>query len=237
MSVADAYLHRMGRLARDMGRELVPVTPAERDQRLSEVDAALVERGFHTGLLTVEGRNRVRTGDPHQQLAWLIEGAPARVRWDRVPHLAAYVEMVEHLGYPAAAVRFEAAEEELSLDLAALAPDGQVLVLGAVAHGASRAEEVQRLIETHDVDPGLPPREFGPHALLGSRRDAWRVAHQLWQTRAPHLWLVASETRLAFDVAYEGGIRLHPRDFLPLGRRLWPDGHRGATPRVRRPAL
>jgi hypothetical protein len=234
MSVVDAYLHRMGRLAREMGSELTPVTPAERDQRLSEVDVALVERGFETGLLMVEGRNRVRTADPHQRMAWLIEGTPARLRWDRVPHLAAYVEMVEHLRHPANAVRFETPHDELSLDLAALSPEGDVLVLGAVAHGVSRVDEVERLIPTFGPDAGPPPGSSDDGSPLGSQRDAWRVAHQLWETRAPYLWLVATETRVAFDVTYGDGIGLRSRDFLPLGRDLWEHGYFGPTPRVRR---
>ena len=77
--------------------------------------------------------------------------------------------------------------------------------------------QIQRLaagLAEHAQDPGKPApvRAGGPQ---GIRREAWKLAHQLWQTRAPYLWLVAAGRRSAYRVMYARGLDLEPLDDLP----------------------
>lgn len=230
-SRADAYVARMRECARGLGREFAPLKYRHVEVRLIEEDAELAERGFESGLLSIYQHNRVKTADPYQGTAWLVEGNPAHLCWEYLPHLAAYVELIEFHGYPQKAVRFETPDSELNLDLAVLNQAGQVLVLGEVKTEQRQAVSLEALVPTFDGDPGKPAtvRAGGPH---GSLRDAWKLAHQLWVTRAPYLWLVASGTRKVFDVSYEEKLILRPRTALPDRVALWPDGFHGETPRI-----
>jgi hypothetical protein len=214
-----------------MGREFAPITTSQASVRLVERDAELAERGFASGLLRIEHPNRVRTADPHQGTAWLVEGDPAHLCWEYLPHLAAYVELVEEYGYPAAAIRFETPDAELNLDLAVLDAAGRVQVLGEVKTEPSQTRSLQTLVPTFAGDPGKPApvRSGGPH---GAHREAWKLAHQLWVTRAPYLWLAASGFRAAFDVEYDDHIVLCPRAHLPPAGELWPIELLGLTPRI-----
>jgi hypothetical protein len=232
MTSTDDYLLRMEGCARAMGRPLAPVTPQDREVRLHERDTALVERGFAGGLLQIEEPNRVRTCDPFQGTAWLVEGTPARLCWEYVPHMAAYVELVEKHAYPTAAIRFETPDPEMNLDLAVLNEDGHVLVLGEVKREARQLESLERVVGELQVDPGKAAPRTAAEAPQGTRREGWKLAHQLWQTRAPYLWLVASGARRVFDVDYSDRISLNVRPALPSARELWPSGFDGPTPRI-----
>jgi hypothetical protein len=227
----DAYLARMRECARAMGRDFAPMKERHVSARLVERDAELAERGFASGLLAVEHANRVRTADPFQGTAWLVEGNPSHLCWEYLPHLAAYVELVEDLSYPAAAVRFETSDAELNLDLAVVDHIGRVLVLGEVKSEPGQILSLETLVPTFAHDPGKPAtvRAGGPN---GARRGAWKLTHQLRVTRAPYLWLAASGARAAFDVEYGDTIVLNRRDSLPSAGQLWPSGFVGPTPRI-----
>lgn len=208
------YLDRMRGCAASLGRDLAEVDRRKLSTRVAEADAELIDRGLERGLLRIEG-NYLRTADPRQATAWLVEGNPARLCWEYVPHAAAYVELVES-GFPVGAVRFETPESEvgLSLDLAVVSKDGRPLILGEVKREASQVRRLAGLLAEHLVDPGKPApvKQGGP---AGLRREAWKLAHQLWCTRAPWLLLVASGERLVFSVRYLVGLELEPRDQLP----------------------
>src|SRR4051812_42859488 len=121
------YLQEMDRCAAYLGRQLWPIKPAYIERRLHESDAELVARGLDAGLLEFEG-NYLRSRDPHQHTAWLVEGDPAHLCWEYLPHMAAYVELVRDLGYPVEAVRFETPDAEMNLDLAVVDAEGAIVV-------------------------------------------------------------------------------------------------------------
>jgi hypothetical protein len=208
-------LTRLEGCASSLGRPLAAVEERHLGIRLDERDAGLVEHGLRTGLLEIQG-NYLITQDPMQATAWLVEGDPARPCWEYVPHAAAYVELVEQLDYPIGSVRFETPESEsgMSLDLAVLDCDGQVQVLGEVKRESRQIHELVELLAQHTLDPGKPePRRSGGPS--GPRREAHKLAHQLWQTRAPWLLLVAAGERLVFQVAYDDSLTLLRRPVLP----------------------
>ena len=220
----ESYLTRMRGCAARMGREMATISDRNRAVRLVEADARSVERGFAAGWLAIESVNRVRTLDQRQGTAWLVEGDPAHVRWEYLPHLAAYVELIA-AGYPPRAVRFETSDSELRLDLAAVDEDGRVLVLGEARAEPIQLTKLEALVSTFEGDPGWPGRD-------STARDALKLAHQLWATRAPYLWLVASGARRAYRVSYERTIKLAAMPCLPDAEELWPSGFDGPTPVV-----
>lgn len=223
------YLERMRQCAASIGRPLGAIKDAHLATRLVEPDAALVERGLGSGLLRIEG-TYLRTQDPRQATAWLVEGDPAHLCWEYVPHAAAYVELIEVLGYPRGSVRFETPETEIqaSLDLVVVDSFGRPVILGEVKMEAGQVARLAEGVLEHAADPGKPAtvKSGGPQ---GMRREAWKLAHQLWKTRAPWLWLVAAGQRVAYRVTLEGRLHLEVVDSLPqpdaLGVELasdWP---------------
>jgi hypothetical protein len=209
-----------------MERELVEISDRDRAVRLIEADAQTVELGFSDGLLAMESASRVRTLDPLQASAWLVEGDPACALWKSLPQLAAYVELLQ-AGYPEGAVRFETPENELGLDLAAVNDDGQVLLLGVARAEPLELAKLEALVPTFDgEDEGVRSMREIPG------REAQQLAYQLWSTRAPYLWLVAAGARRLFRVRYGRTIKLTQARALPMPDDLWPFGFEGPTPRV-----
>lgn len=216
----DALVGVLRGCAEHLGRELGPIRDSYLESRLVERDAELVMRGFEVGLLRVGG-NYLHTLDPRQATSWLVEGDPAHPCWEYVPHAAAYVELIAERGYPAGSVRFETRESEagMSLDLVVVDRDGRPVVLGEVKMEAGQVERLAAGLAEHVRDPGKPAtvRAGGPQ---GIRREAWKLAHQLWQTGAPWLWLVAAGRRVAYRVTYGGTLGLTRVDELPGPRTL-----------------
>lgn len=222
----EAYLTRLRGCAVRMERELVEISDRDRAVRLIEADAQTVEKGFSDGLLAMESASRVRTLDPLQASAWLVEGDPACALWKALPQLAAYVELLQ-AGYPEAAVRFETPENELGLDLAVVNDEGQVLLLGVARAEPLELAKLEALVPTFDgADGGVRSMREIPG------REAQQLAYQLWSTRAPYLWLVAAGARRLFRVRYGRTIKLTGVRVLPMPDDLWPFGFEGPTPRV-----
>jgi hypothetical protein len=205
-------------------RELVDISDRDRAVRLVESDAQTVEEGFGAGLLAMESASRVRTLDPFQASAWLVAGDPARTRWECLPQLSAYVELLQ-AGYPEGAVRFATPESELGLDLAAVNDDGQVLLLGVARAEPLELTKLEALVPTFEAD-GIRSMRDVPG------REAQQLAYQLWSSRAPYLWLVAAGARRLFRVRYGRTIKLTGVRVLPMPDELWPYGFDGPTPRV-----
>jgi hypothetical protein len=220
----EAYLNRLRGCAVRMGRELAEISDRDRAVRLVEADARTVEEGFSDGLLIVESASRVRSLDSLQASTWLVSGDPAKPRWESLPQMAAYVELLR-AGYPETALRFATPESELSIDLAAVNDDGQVLVLGAARAEPLELAKLEALVPTFDM-ASMKSVRFLPG------RDAQVLAHQLWSTRAPYLWLVAAGARRLFRVHYARTIKLTRARVLPMPEELWPFGFYGPTPRV-----
>ncbi|MDZ5623419.1 hypothetical protein [Nocardioides bizhenqiangii] len=223
-SWGEAYLTRLRGCAVRMGRELVEISARDRAVRLVEAEARTVEEGFGAGLLALESSSRVRTLDPLQGAAWLVAGEPPRARWESLPQLAAYVELLR-AGYPEAAVRFETPATELGLDLAAVNDDGQVLLLGVARAEPLELAKLEALVPTFDGEDARSVRDV-------PGREAQRLAYQLWSTRAPYLWMVAAGDRRLFRVGYGRTITLTRGRVLPMPEELWPFGFDGPTPRV-----
>jgi hypothetical protein len=215
-----AYLTLMEQCAAHLGRELGRVSENHLATRLVESDVELVMRGIDAEILSVRG-NYLDTLDPRQATAWLVEGTPARLCWEYVPHAAAYVELIDVLGLPPGSVRFETPESEagMSLDLVVVSAAGRAIVLGEVKTESGQIRRLAEGLVEHDEDPGKPVsiKAGGPS---GIRREAWKLAHQLWQTRAPWLWLVAAGSRSTYEVRYEQGLSLTAVDALPAREEL-----------------
>ena len=210
-----SYLARMAQCAAATGRSLGPIKDQHLVTRLLEHDAALIEQGLTSSLLQIDS-NYLRTRDPRRATAWLTEGDPAHPCWEHVPHAAAYVELIQVLRFPTGSVRFETPETEVraSLDLVVVEPSGQVVILGEVKMEAAQVARLADAVQEHATDPGKPAmvRSGGPQGL---RREAWKLAHQLWKTQALWLWLVAAGRREAYRVRYDDGLRLELLNSLP----------------------
>lgn len=229
----DRYLDRMRSCAGALGRQLREPSARYRQLRLSERDVELFERGLAEGLLRIEGGNRLITSDPWQGTAWLVEGNPAWPCWEYLPHAAAYVELVLDHHYPLAAIGFETDNSEMNLDLAVVAEDGAVLLLGEAKTEASQVRALAADVLQFTSDPGKAPPKSTAGAPAGAQREAWKLAHQLWMLRPPFLWLVASGERLALAVDYQAGLMFTPTSGPPLAAKLWPSGFAlNARPRV-----
>lgn len=221
----EAYVTRLRGCAGRLGRELADISDRERSVRLLEDEARTAEEGFGAGLLVIDPPSRVRTLDPLQGSAWLVEGDPARPRWESLAQMAAYVELLR-AGYPEAGVRFATPDRELALDLAAVDEDGQVLLLGV-----ARAEPLE-LAKLVALVPTFEEATVRCAVRVVPGQDAQQLARQLWVTRAPYLWLVAAGARRVYRVTYARTITLTPVEALPMAEDLWPSGMYGPTPRI-----
>lgn len=218
--------------AEHVGRTVPDGFAAAVQARVSESEATLILRGLDTGLLSVEG-NYLRTQDPHQGTAWLVEGNPVHPCWEYLPHAAAYVELVEVAAVPPALIRFETPDSEFNLDLAVLTPSGRVALLGEAKAKSSQLDSLLRLLPDYEKsDPGkaAPIARGGP---TGPRREAWKLAHQLWALRPAVLWLVAPADRRMFALRFRDGgmfpeLIETPMDQVDLPR----DAGSGDTPRI-----
>jgi hypothetical protein len=131
------------------------------------------------------------------------EKAGCRYNAEYLSQIAAYVEAIQELGYPRERVFFELPPAALRLDLAILADDGAVAILGEAKHSGSMLDPL--LAEVQDRYGTADP---GPEGRNEARQLAWR----LWRTRAPYLWLVGPAERRAYRVRHA------PLGFEPLPR-------------------
>lgn len=220
----EAYLTRLRGCAAKLGQDLAEISDRDRSVRLVERDARTVEEGFGEQVLTMAAAGRVRTRDAWQATTCLVTGDPLQPRWESLPQLAAYVELLR-LGYPELAVRFATPDNELRLDLAVLADDGRVLLVGVARAESLLLQKLEALVPTFEGNGPRPVR-----SALGC--DAHQVATQLWATRAPYLFLVAAGARRVLRVSYGRTITLTPMKALPPAGQLWPYGFEGPTPRI-----
>jgi hypothetical protein len=231
---AERYLERLRGCAATLGRPFKEPDLGTCQRRLSAADVDLFERGVALGYLRIDG-NYLVTSDPWQGTAWLVEGNPASPCWEYLPHAAAYAELILEHQYPANAVGFETGDAEMNLDIPVVDESGAVLVLGEAKAEARQIHALAADVQQFPADPGKAPPKSTPGSPTGPRREAWKLAHQLWSLKAPFLWLVASDERLSFAVDYEAGLSLRRLDRLPPAAELWPKGFDESTtrPRVR----
>jgi hypothetical protein len=219
----ERYLGRMRACATAIGREFREPPHVTCQRRLAAEDVELLERGLAAGVIRIDG-NYIVTQDPWQGTAWLVEGTPASPCWEYLPHIAGYVELILDHAYPAAAVGFETGDKEMNLDLPVVSDRGSVLVLGEAKAEARQVHALARDLQEFRVDPGKAPPKSRPGSPTGTRREAWKLAHQLWTLRSRYLWLVASGERMAFRVSYDETLQLSRLGQLPAVADLWPRG-------------
>lgn len=121
----------------------------------------------------------------------------------------------------------------MNLDLAVVDDRGAVLILGEAKAETRQLQALARDVQAFSVDPGKAPAKSQHGSPTGLRREAWKLAHQLWTLGSPYLWLVASGERLAFRVSYEQTLALEQLSRLPTVAALWPRGFEATNrPRI-----
>jgi hypothetical protein len=149
---------------------------------IDDADLAWFFEGLDSGLISLARGGRFNTLDrPMPGGRWALLSRSRGGGWynaEYLPQLAAYVELIRRLGYPAGRVLFELPSRSLQLDLAVVTDAGAVAALGE----AKRAAMLERLAHAvgkrfRDTPPGDENKRRGDEA----RQLAWR----LWTTRTP----------------------------------------------------
>ena len=125
---------------------LIP-TPNE----IHEDDVALFDEGRDAGLITVLRGGRFNTlARPIPGGHWGLLSRSRQGGWynaEYLPQIAAYVDAILHLGYPAGRVLFELPGSALQLDLAILDDSGRVVVLGEAKRDTAMLENLRTKVE------------------------------------------------------------------------------------------
>src|SRR5215213_5923918 len=132
-------------------------------RRLTEDDCATLFAGVEMGLIAWRPGGRFDTLDrprPPRGRWWLIEkdGDTRRPCWEFVPQLAAYVELVRDYGYHRNRILFDTPQSALQLDLAVLADDGSVIILGEAKKESADLDKLERGLLTHQGEQPVPKR-------------------------------------------------------------------------------
>jgi hypothetical protein len=225
------YLRLLAGLAEAKGRALGPLDAKKVALRLTDHDARLFASGLAEGHLRVDERGYLVTRDPYQATAWLVEGNPCWPCWEYLPHAASYVELIAQHDFPVGSVRFETPGSEYGIDadLAVVDDQGRVVVLGEAKKESRDLDYLLDQLPTYAADDPGPPTTREP------KRAVRKLAHRLWLTRAPWLWLIGPADRRVFEVSFEPMV-LRRRAALPTAEDLKLgtfDGH----PRIRLPEV
>jgi hypothetical protein len=179
---------------------------------IADADLVLFFEGLDSGLISLERGGRFNTLDrPTPGGRWALLSRSREGGWynaEYLPQLAAYVELIGRLGYPAGRVLFELPPRSLQLDLAVLTDAGTVAVLGEAKRAATMLDSLATAVRQRfgHAQPGEDSKRRGDEA----RQLAWR----LWLTRTPYLWLVGPGVRQAYRCAYDPLV-LHRIPSLP----------------------
>jgi hypothetical protein len=184
---------------------------------IDETDVELFGRGVEAGLVTVFRGGRFNTLDrPVANGRWSLLSRSRQGGWynaEYLPQIAAYVSAILDHSFDQGRVMFELPASALQLDLAILADDGSVLVLGEAKRDTTMLSKLVSGMEGRfaDSEPSVDSQKRGDE----TRQLAWR----LWTTRAPYLWLIAPGERRAFSCSY-GPLRLRALSGLPDAMQL-----------------
>jgi hypothetical protein len=184
---------------------------------IDAADLALFFEGLDNGLISFARGARFNTLDrPMPGGRWALLSRSRAGGWynaEYLPQLAAYVELIRHLGYPAGRVLFELPTQSLQLDLAVVTDPGTVAVLGEAKRAAPMLGRLAHAVVERfgDAPPGEDTKRRGDEA----RQLAWR----LWITWAPYLWLVGPGVRHAYRCSYDP-LALQPIPSLPAADNL-----------------
>jgi hypothetical protein len=170
-------------------------------------DLALFFEGLDGGLISLQRDGRFNTLDrPTPTGRWALLSRSRAGGWynaEYLPQLAAYVELIRRLGYPAERVLFELPARSLQLDIAVLTDDGTVGIVGEAKRAAGRLDPMVQAIRQRfsGVQPGEETKRRGDEA----RQLAWR----LWMTKTQYLWLIGPGVRHTYGCTYHPLV-LHP---------------------------
>ncbi|MGK5553002.1 hypothetical protein ACSNOI_15425 [Actinomadura kijaniata] len=153
---------------------------------------------------------------PDAGLLWGLLSRSRSGGWynaEYLPQLAAYVDAILNLGYPAGRVLFELPSRALQLDLAILDDDARVVVAGEAKRSVPALTALRRraLERYSGAPPGPESKRRGDEA----RQLAWR----LWNVAPRITWLVGPGHREAFLTCLDP-LRLQPIPALPHARDL-----------------
>jgi hypothetical protein len=193
---------------------------------IDHADLVLFFEGLQAGLIRLERGGKFNTLDrPMPGGRWSLLSRSRDGGWynaEYLPQLAAYVELVRHLGYPPDRVLFELPPASLQLDLAVLTDQGTVTILGEAKRAAGMLDPLIHAVRQRfsRTQPGEQTRRRGDEA----RQLAWR----LWLTRTPYLWLVGPGVRHAYRCTVDNQLQVDPIPSLPSAGELGL-AHRPAT--------
>lgn len=110
-----------------------------------------------------------------------------------MPQIAAYVDAVLHLGYPAGRVLFELPGSALQLDLAVLDNTGRVVVLGEAKRDKAMLETLRSRVESRYTN--------APPDMTTSKDETRQLAWRLWTVAPAYTWLIGPNHRPAFKTS------------------------------------
>ncbi|TDE36431.1 hypothetical protein [Actinomadura sp. 6K520] len=159
-------------------------------------DLALFFAGLEHGLITLHRGARFNTLDrPTPTGHWALLSRSRDGGWynaEYLPQIAAYVDAIINLRYPAERVLFELPSAALQLDLAILDDESNVVVLGEAKRDTRALEPLREGVLSRFADkaPGPETKKRGDE----HRQLAWR----LWTVRPRYTWLIGPGHRAAF---------------------------------------
>ncbi|WP_412521360.1 hypothetical protein [Actinomadura madurae] len=187
------------------------------DNPIDAGDLALFFVGLERGLITLHRGARFNTLDrPTPTGRWGLLSRSRAGGWynaEYLPQIAAYVDAITNLCYPAERVLFELPAAALQLDLAILDDESNVVVLGEAKRdtGALKRLREGMLSRFADQAPGPETKKRGDE----QRQLAWR----LWTVRPRFTWLIGPGHRAAFSTSAPP-LRLTPLPCLPDAEAL-----------------
>lgn len=164
---------------------------------IDEGDVALFFAGVEADLIRVTRGAKFNTFDrPKAGGRWSLLSRSKEGGWynaEYLPQLAAYVDLIQNLGYPKERVLFELPGESLQLDLAVLDDDERIVVLGEAKRDTKMLARLLEAVGSRFAQgaPGEESKKRGDEA----RQLAWR----LWRVQPDFCWLVAPGMRIAYQ--------------------------------------
>lgn len=163
--------------------------------QIHEDDVALFEEGCEAGLISVLRGGRFNTLDrPTAGGHWGLLSRSRQGGWynaEYLPQIAAYVDAILHLGYPAGRVLFELPGAALQLDLAILDDTGRVVVLGEAKRDTAMLAALRANVED---------RYTATAPDMSTVKDEVRqLAWRLWTVAPDYTWLIGPNHRPAFE--------------------------------------
>lgn len=199
---------------------------------IDEGDVELFFWGVEADLIRVTRGGKFNTFDrPKAGGRWSLLSRSKDGGWynaEYLPQLAAYVDLIQNLGYPKERVLFELPGESLQLDLAVLDDAERIVVLGEAKRDTRMLPRLLEAVGSRFAE-GAPDEESKKRGDE-ARQLAWR----LWHIQPDFCWLVAPGMRVAYQCE-SSPLRLSALGHLPKAAEIGLD-HRPGGP-LRPPRL